>query len=222
MKKLTFFCWTSIILACGTSLSIAQSTTDCSTVPEDMARLKCYDAQAALRKKAAAPQAATTQAAQQPAAKAAVPASAPPVSAATSSAPAPATAAATSSAPAPATTAATSRAPAATSAATGSSAASSPSDFGLDPETVRRKQAAANPEAAPRPEQVVGRVKSVVTKPRGQYRITLEDGQVWEETQRTGGSPPEVGDTVTIRRGMLGSYFLSHSVGLALRVKRID
>jgi hypothetical protein len=210
MKKLTFFCWTSIVLACGTSLSIAQPTTDCSTVPEDMARLKCYDAQAALRKKAAAPQAATTQAAQQPAAKAAVPASAPPVSAATSSA------------PAPATTAATSHAPAATSAATGSSAASSPSDFGLDPETVRRKQAAANPEAAPRPEQVVGRVKSVVTKPRGQYRITLEDGQVWEETQRTGGSPPEVGDTVTIRRGMLGSYFLSHSVGLALRVKRID
>jgi hypothetical protein len=103
-----------------------------------------------------------------------------------------------------------------------SHAASASSDFGLDPETARRKQAAAHPDAPKAPEQIVGRVKSVVTKPRGQYRITLEDGQVWEETQHTGGSPPEVGDSVTIKRGMLGSYFLSHSVGLALRVKRID
>jgi len=61
-----------------------------------------------------------------------------------------------------------------------------------------------------------------VTRSTGQYRITFEDGQVWEETQHTGGAPPEVGDTVTIKRGLLGSYFLSRNVGLVLRVKRID
>jgi hypothetical protein len=63
----------------------------------------------------------------------------------------------------------------------------------------------------------------VSKKPRGEYRITLEDGQVWEETQHTSSSvAPAVGDTVTIKRGMLGSYFLERGAGLALRVKRTD
>ena len=57
--------------------------------------------------------------------------------------------------------------------------------------------------------------------PRGDYRVTLDDGQVWEETQHTGGPPPEAGETITIKRGALGSYFLTRSRGgLALRVRR--
>jgi len=44
---------------------------------------------------------------------------------------------------------------------------------------------------------------------------------VWAETQRTGGDPPAPGDTVTLRRGALGSYFLSKGSGLALRVTRV-
>jgi hypothetical protein len=65
-------------------------------------------------------------------------------------------------------------------------------------------------------------VSSVTTKVRGDYRVTFDDGQVWEETQHTGGPPPEAGETVTIRRGALGSYFLTRSSGgLALRVKRV-
>ena len=180
MKRLTFW-HACIVLALGTlanSLALAQSTTDCSAVAKNSARLKCYDEQAARQKKAA-----------------------------------PAPAANAPGAPSSGSMSASATPPPASSAA---------SDFGLDPDTVRKKQAAANPEAPKPPEQVVGRVKSVVTTPRGQYRITLEDGQVWEETQHTGGAAPEVGDPVTIKRGMLGSYFLSRSVGLALRVKRID
>jgi hypothetical protein len=101
--------------------------------------------------------------------------------------------------------------------------ASGSSDFGLEGEALHRKQAAANPEAPKEPEQVVSRVRDVTTKPRGEYRITLEDGQVWEETGHSSSVlPPHVGDTVTIKRGMLGSYFLSHSTGLALRVKRTN
>jgi len=102
--------------------------------------------------------------------------------------------------------------------------ASGASDFGLEGEALRRKQSAANPEAPKEPEQVVSRVRDVTTRPRGEYRITLEDGQVWEETAHSSSVlPPHAGDTVTIKRGMLGSYFLSHSSGgLALRVKRIN
>lgn len=100
---------------------------------------------------------------------------------------------------------------------------SSANDFGLNVDAIRRRQAAANPDTPKEPDQIVARVKAVASKPRGEYRITLEDGQVWEETQHSSNNlAPNVGETVTIKRGMLGSYFLSHSAGLALRVKRTD
>ncbi|MEJ0038680.1 MAG: hypothetical protein WDO68_21830 [Gammaproteobacteria bacterium] len=167
-------------LASGPSL--AQSGTDCSSVADDMSRLKCYDEQAARQKKKTA---------------------APPVA----STPAPAASTPKPAAPSPAP----------------AKPAAGPDDFGLDAEAVRRKQAAANPDAPREPEQVVARVKAVTTRPRGEYRITLEDGQVWDQTQHSASDvPPEAGETVTIKRGMLGSYFLSRAVGMALRVKRIN
>jgi len=178
MKKTAF--WHTCLVAAlglGSDLTLAQSTTDCTTITADMARLKCYDEQAARQKRQAVPPSGTTAATPAPSKPVPPP---PPV------------------------------------------AKSSPSEFGLDADAVRKKQAAANPDAPKSPEQLVARVTAVVTKPRGYYRITLDDGQVWEETQHTGGLAPEVGETVTLKRGLLGSYFLSRSSGLALRVKRID
>jgi hypothetical protein len=117
--------------------------------------------------------------------------------------------------------------PRAASAPAGAPASPQPgaatSDFGFNAEAIRKRQAAADPNAPKEPEQLVARVEAVTTRPRGEYRITLEGGQVWEETQHSSSAmPPEVGETVTIKRGLLGSYFLSQSVGLALRVKRIN
>jgi hypothetical protein len=179
-------CIVIVAMGCiGSSLSLAQSTTDCSSVVNDAARLKCYDEQAARQKRQVAPPSGAT---------AATPTPAKPTPPSVRSTP----------------------------PAHAESAPASPNDFGLEPDAIRKKQAAANPDAPQAPEQLVARVKTVATKSRGTYRITLEDGQVWEETQHTGGLPPEIGETVTIRRGMLGSYFLSRSFGLALRVKRVD
>jgi hypothetical protein len=102
-------------------------------------------------------------------------------------------------------------------------ATSPSSDFGLNEEALRKRQAASNPDTPKDPEQLVARVAAVAKKPRGEFRITLDDGQVWEETQHSSSSiPPGVGDTVTIKRGLLGSYFLERGAGLALRVKRTD
>jgi len=42
------------------------------------------------------------------------------------------------------------------------------------------------------------------------------------ETLRTGGLPPAAGETVTIKHGALGSFYLTRSSGVALRVKRIQ
>jgi hypothetical protein len=113
-------------------------------------------------------------------------------------------------------------APAAPAAAAAARQSSPSSEFGLSAEAIRKKQAAANPDAPKPPEQLVSRVKAVTTKARGAYQITLEDGQVWEETQHSSAAtPPKVGETVTIKQGMLGSYFLTSSAALALRVKRV-
>jgi hypothetical protein len=174
-----------VVLTLGSEQLLAQATVDCSSVAEDMARLKCYDEQSARQKKQASSPAQAT------------------------STPAPAKQTRSTQSTSPAR-------------AESSASSSSPSDFGLDADAIRKKQAAANPDAPQVPEQLVARVKAVVAKPLGNYRITLEDGQVWEETQHTGGLPPRPGETVTIKRGMLGSYFLSRSSGLALRVKRVD
>jgi hypothetical protein len=202
--------WQSCIVAAvgclASGLTLAQSTVDCSTVAEDRARLKCYDEQAARQKKASAPPAATTS-----------PATAAPPAASAAS---PVTPAPSARASQPAAAAASGTASPATSAP---SAAATSSDFGLNAETIRKRQAAANPDTPKEPDEIVGRVKAVQTKARGEYRITLDDGQVWDETQHSSSTQaPEVGETVTIKRGMLGSYFLSHSAGLALRVKRIN
>jgi len=194
--------WQSCVVAVmgglASGMTLAQSTVDCSSVTEDRARLKCYDEQAARQKKANAAAAAT--------AAPAIPAPAnpaPPV--------------AVTSPPASSSPSAKASSPAAPAAATAST------DFGLNAETIRKRQAASNPDTPKEPEEIVARVKAVQTRARGEYRITLDDGQVWDETQHSSSTQaPEVGETVTIKRGMLGSYFLSHSAGLALRVKRIN
>ena len=210
--------WQSCVVAavgCLVSgVSLAQAV-DCSSVAQDVARLKCYDEQAARQKKASAPAAKASP----PSTASPSTTAAPPVAATSPAAGAPPVAATSPAAavPAPAP------APAAVATPAPARPTSGSSDFGLDAEALRRKQATANPATPKEPEQVVARVKAVATKPRGEYQVTLEDGQVWEETAHTSSVlPPRVGETVTIKRGLLGSYFLSKGTGLALRVKRIN
>jgi hypothetical protein len=102
------------------------------------------------------------------------------------------------------------------------SAAAPSSEFGLEGEALAKKRAAETPKDAPRPaEQVVAKVTAVTGRGKGDYRIQLDNGQLWMESQRTGGEAPEPGETVTIRPGLLGSYFMEREAGLALRVKRV-
>lgn len=87
--------------------------------------------------------------------------------------------------------------------------------FGL---TRREAVPAALP---PEPEERTATVKSVSTRAHGEFRIEMVDGQVWIETLRTGGAAPEPGETVVLKPGAMGSFYLTRKVGTALRVKRI-
>jgi hypothetical protein len=200
----------------------------CASVSDDKSRLQCYDAQEKLRKGRSQASSATEPSSPPAQPSAATAVATPPAQVASGElAPAPAQAS-TPPVPRQAPIAATASAavePGAASEA-GTPAPQAPvakadsNEFGLTSEALRKKRAAESTE--PEEQQQVGRVKSVKGLRKGDYRIELENGQIWMETQRTGGDPPEVGETVTIRRASLGSYFLSRQAGLALRVKRIQ
>jgi hypothetical protein len=56
----------------------------------------------------------------------------------------------------------------------------------------------------------------------GKYRVKLEDGALWETTESSSAiNDPDVGDTVLIKKGPLGSYMMRISGQRALRAKRV-
>ena len=56
------------------------------------------------------------------------------------------------------------------------------------------------------PKSLTVQVRAVVPLADGLYRLTLDNGQVWDTTQADSALAFRAGDGVTISRGMLGSY----------------
>jgi len=127
--------------------------------------------------------------------------------------------------PAPAAASSASR-PAPTSGAQAASAvtpspADQRADFGMTGELKRKEQ---GPKAPPEPaklEQLTARITALGYKPKGESILTLDDGQTWEEAENTTHVPYHVGDEVTIKRGVLGAFYLSSSGVRGMRVKRV-
>lgn len=55
---------------------------------------------------------------------------------------------------------------------------------------------------------------------RDRFVASLDNGQVWAQAETNTRIAIRVGDTVTVRRGALGSYLLSNGQGLSTRIKR--
>ena len=55
----------------------------------------------------------------------------------------------------------------------------------------------------------------------GKWRVGIEDGAVWQTTEALRGSP-KVGETVKIRKGLMGSYWLSVDGGRAAKAMRVN
>jgi hypothetical protein len=73
----------------------------------------------------------------------------------------------------------------------------SPPEFGL----------VEKPNAA-RPQNETDRLEAVTQRPNGALVFSLENGQLWKATDQQY-LPVHVGDSVTIRAGALGSFWLS-------------
>ena len=117
--------------------------------------------------------------------------------------------------------------PAAAATATAAATAAAPpparpidpeAEFGLTPTQQRKLQ----PENAPPlpPEALTAKVAAVGRKPYGELVVTLDNKQVWVQIDVDNKARVNPGDTVTIKRGTLGSYLLVSPNGVATRVRR--
>jgi hypothetical protein len=172
----------SIAFAPAHAQSVTPALKACMTEPDGPTRLACYDREMRRIEGAAAP----------------VATAAPPAS---SAAPVASAAAPVASAAAPVASAAAVAAPVASAPARAAPTAASPQEqFGLPPDADRE---------ARMPKRITAKVALATRQASGRYTITLENGEVWLQTEDQLGFTLHQGSSVSIKRGLLGSYWLT-------------
>ena len=128
-------------------------------------------------------------------------------------------------APAPAASAsAASATPAAAAATVGAAAATTQSAtdrFGYKGNIAREEldKQKAEEEASG---ALTSKVTAIATQPNGGLVVTLENGQVWQQKTADRGMHIKVGDQVTIKHALMGSFLLtSDTVKGSMRVSRV-
>jgi transcription antitermination factor NusG len=105
-------------------------------------------------------------------------------------------------------------APAAQSAATGTAAAKAVTpeeQFGYGAGAMARADTDQKKEEAAKTalNEIVATVTQVSTRQRGEFVVTLDNGQVWAQKAPESNVRVKVGDQVRIKSGALNSYMLS-------------
>jgi len=77
------------------------------------------------------------------------------------------------------------------------------------------------PVTPPAPTSITASVTSLERRRDGKFVVTLDNAQVWSQSEINSQADVEIGDAVTVRRGALGSYLLVTKAGIATRVKRV-
>jgi hypothetical protein len=85
---------------------------------------------------------------------------------------------------------------------------------------LKRKESGGTSEP-PKLDKLTARLASVSSRPAGEAIYNLEGGQVWVEAENESHLPLHPGEEVTIRRGVLGAFYLSSTEVRGLRVKRV-
>jgi hypothetical protein len=94
-------------------------------------------------------------------------------------------------------------------------------DIGLDARQARRERAQrAAPEPAP-PAAIVATIVRVIERGPLISAFELSNGQIWEQAESMKFSA-EPQQTVTIRPGLLGAFFLKNTAGVSVRVHRLQ
>jgi hypothetical protein len=96
--------------------------------------------------------------------------------------------------------------------------------FGLSEQAVEQQQAQREPERPPpvRVEAVEAQVSRATVDGLGRWTIEMSDGAVWRQTETIPTfQPPRRGDTVNVRKGILGAFLLQVGSQPFTRVVRV-
>jgi hypothetical protein len=91
---------------------------------------------------------------------------------------------------------------------------------GLQGSALRRKLKEDGVDPA-RVQPIVAKVVRVVPRPHAELAFVLDNGQTWEQVETLESLNVSVQDTVTIKPGVLGAFFLSTPRRQTIRVHRI-
>lgn len=69
-------------------------------------------------------------------------------------------------------------------------------------------------------QQIETSIKTVRNLPYGKFRFTIDDGAVWETTEGINAFP-KAGETVVIKKGLMGSYFIRFQGSRAVKGMRV-
>lgn len=116
--------------------------------------------------------------------------------------------------------------PAATAgAATGATSGAATATVPATPQSVPAPaptQAPAKSSEPPLPETITSVITELSRTPDGRFIATLENGQVWLQSERDSQADAKVGDKVTLRKMLFGNYTFVTRTGYTLRVKRVN
>lgn len=96
--------------------------------------------------------------------------------------------------------------------------------FGKPADTVAPEKQFGLTEQVAKPTTPASLTAAVTSLDRlrdGKFVVTLDNSQVWSQSEINSQADVQVGDAVTVRRGLLGSYLLVTKAGIATRVKRV-
>jgi hypothetical protein len=93
--------------------------------------------------------------------------------------------------------------------------------FGLSPGTIVAKEEAAGSQA-PKETKLQSRITALALAADGRTVFTLDNSQIWRQLEADGTDVmARLGDSVTISRGMLGSFWLQMKTGRGCKVTRL-
>lgn len=82
------------------------------------------------------------------------------------------------------------------------------------------KDEARNTRHLPGLEVVPVTVVKLAVRSNGWWIVTLDNGQVWSQTENRAEARVQVGDEVTLRKSRIGSYILTTTNGIQTRIRR--
>lgn len=83
------------------------------------------------------------------------------------------------------------------------------------------KEVARNAGQSAGSTSVTATITSLDRRRDGKFVVTLDNTQVWSQSEFNSQADVGIGDTITVRRGALGSYLLVTKAGIGTRVRRV-